>query len=157
MLLLLDNLHLIAWSYMDQPSSSILYHHLDRKSNTCVVFLSWLKLRRIHLYHLIVHSISLLMASTYTLAMSSSLLLSSPLPHQLPPIFLHIGPRFVLVCLKRWFSLVLPLKSLCLHASRRCTLLFLWCFESTKWSVFCYPVLNPFVWQPYEPIPAITA
>ena len=40
-------------------------------------------------HHLIVHSISLLMASTYTLAMSSPLLVSSPLPHQLPSIFLH--------------------------------------------------------------------
>ena len=97
-------------------------------------------------HHLIVHSISLLMASTYTLAMSSSLLLSSPLPHQLPPIFLHnrtqicfgVSQTLVFLSIATEECMLAFIQEMCTSAS-------LARYESNKWSVFCYLVLSPFV------------
>ena len=87
-------------------------------------------------HHLIVHSISLLMASTYTLAMSSPLLVSSPLPHQLPSIFLHNKTQICFGVSQTVAFLGIATEEFMLACIQEmCTSVSL-VFESTKWSVF---------------------
>ena len=101
--------------------------------------------------HLVVHCIALLMPPTTLISSSvlfSSLLMHPLLPHQLLPLLLHHRD------LSTFWSV-----SSCgcsfVAASQRVDA-FVYTFPFV--GLFCCcPVLNPFVWQPYEPIPAITA
>ena len=141
---------MIAWPYVDQSSSSVLYHHLLKLSEK--LYHCSMELRRNQLFvrlggHLIVHPISLLLPLIRISSLMLLLLMHPLLPHQLSPLLRHQSFPDFWVGLWFFSQVVVFFATAAQDLTPTCIVKVVCFFPlESPTGLFCLcPVLNPFV------------